>query len=50
MVCALGMRSVNRLAYDLKAQGFPVEIVGDAVAARKLIDAVHEGYHAGRRC
>ena len=50
VVCALGMRSVNRLAYDLKAQGFPVEIVGDAVAARKLIDAVHEGYHAGRRC
>jgi len=23
--------------------------IGDAVKARKILDAVHEGYHAGRR-
>ena len=49
VICALGMRAVNELALDLLAKGYPVEIVGDAQKARKILDAVHEGYHAGRR-
>ena len=49
MICALGMRSVNDMAYKLKEQGYSVEIIGDAYRARKILDAVHEGFHAGRR-
>lgn len=49
VVCALGMRAVNGLANQLDEAGYPVEIVGDAYKARKILDAVHEGYHAGRR-
>ena len=50
VICALGMRPVNKLAYELLDEGYPVEVVGDAYAARKLLDAIHEGYNAGRRC
>ena len=49
VICALGMRSVNDMAYKLKEQGYSVEIIGDAYRARKILDAVHEGFHAGRR-
>ncbi len=49
VICALGMRSVNGLANDLLAQGYPVEVIGDAQKVRKLLDAIHEGFHAGRR-
>ena len=36
--------------YD-ELRKLPVEVVpvGDVVEARKVINAVHEGYHAGRR-
>ncbi len=49
VICALGMKAVNTMAYELKDAGYPVEIIGDAYGARKIIDAVHEGFHAGRR-
>lgn len=49
VICALGMKSVNALAYELIEKGYPVEIIGDAYAARKILNAVHEGFHAGRR-
>lgn len=49
VVCALGLKSVNKLAYQLCEAGYPVEIVGDAYKPRKIINAVHEGFHAGRR-
>lgn len=49
VICALGMRSVNALAQELLAQGYLVEVIGDAQKVRKILDAVHEGYHAGRR-
>lgn len=49
VICALGMKSVNSLAYELMEKGYPVEIIGDAYAARKILNAVHEGFHAGRR-
>lgn len=37
------------LADDLEAAGVPVVLVGDALAPRNLLDAVHEGHLAGRR-
>ena len=49
VICALGLKSVNDMAYKLKEQGYSVEIIGDAYRARKILDAVHEGFHAGRR-
>lgn len=49
VICALGMRAVNGLALDLIEKGYPVEMIGDAQRARKILDAVHEGFHAGRR-
>lgn len=49
VICALGMRAVNGLANKLIEKGYPVEVIGDAYKARKILDAVHEGFHAGRR-
>ncbi|MGM9906732.1 FAD-dependent oxidoreductase [Limosilactobacillus sp.] len=53
VICALGMRSVNQVAKDLMANHFPVEVtvevIGDAIQPRKILDAVHEGYQVGRR-
>ena len=48
VVCALGMKPAGTLYVDLAEAGYPVVAVGDALGARKIIDAVHEGYHAGR--
>jgi 2,4-dienoyl-CoA reductase-like NADH-dependent reductase (Old Yellow Enzyme family) len=42
-------RPVTDLYFSLKAQGFSVERVGDAVASRTMLDAVHEGERAARR-
>lgn len=49
VICALGLRPVNQMACKLLEQGYPVEVIGDAYAPRKIIDAVHEGFHTGRR-
>lgn len=49
VICALGMKAVNKLAYELVDAGYPVEVIGDACAARKILNAVHEGFFAGRR-
>ncbi|MGN1022280.1 MAG: FAD-dependent oxidoreductase, partial [Lachnospiraceae bacterium] len=49
VVCALGMKPVSGLLDDLGAKGYPIEAIGDAMGARKLLNAIHEGYHAGRR-
>lgn len=48
VVCALGMKPASNLYEQLTEAGFPAVAVGDALGARKIIDAVHEGYHAGR--
>jgi 2,4-dienoyl-CoA reductase (NADPH2) len=47
VVCALGARSSNELAEPLKAAGFDVRVVGDAVKPRNIMEAVHEGFLAG---
>lgn len=49
VVCALGMRPVSGLLNTLAQKGYPIEAIGDCMGARKILDAVHEGYHAGRR-
>lgn len=49
VICALGMKAVDGLLGELSEKGYPVEAIGDAMGARKILNAVHEGYHAGRR-
>jgi hypothetical protein len=40
---------VTGLYFDVKASGIPVERVGDAIASRSMLEAVHEGERAARR-
>jgi len=49
VVVAMGMTADQTLYNELMKLPVEVLAVGDAVKARKIIDAVHEGYHAGRR-
>jgi 2,4-dienoyl-CoA reductase-like NADH-dependent reductase (Old Yellow Enzyme family) len=42
-------RPVNTLYFALKGRGVPVERVGDAIASRTMMEAVHEGERAARR-
>ncbi len=49
VICALGMKALDGLLNELAEKGYPVEAIGDAMGARKILNAVHEGYHAGRR-
>jgi 2,4-dienoyl-CoA reductase-like NADH-dependent reductase (Old Yellow Enzyme family) len=42
-------RPVNELYFALKDQGVTVERVGDAIASRTMMEAVHEGERAARR-
>jgi 2,4-dienoyl-CoA reductase-like NADH-dependent reductase (Old Yellow Enzyme family) len=42
-------RPVTELYFALKNKGVPVECVGDAVASRTMMEAVHEGERAARR-
>ena len=49
VVAALGMKADRELLNDLSEMGITAIPVGDAVKARKVIQAIHEGYHAGRR-
>ncbi len=47
-VLACGYRSNNELADALKGRVKDLTVVGDAEAPRKILTAVHEGYHAIR--
>ena len=40
---------VDDLYFELKGAGFPLERVGDAIASRTMMEAVHEGERAARR-
>ena len=42
-------RPVTDLYFALKGNAFPVERIGDAIASRTMMDAVHEGERAARR-
>lgn len=49
VVLALGYRADDGLFRALECAGIDAELVGDAKRARKLVDAMREGYLAGRR-
>jgi 2,4-dienoyl-CoA reductase-like NADH-dependent reductase (Old Yellow Enzyme family) len=49
VICAGWHRPVNDLYFALKGRGIPVERVGDAIASRTMMEAVHEGERAARR-
>ena len=42
-------RPVNDLYFAFKRMGIPVQRVGDAIACRTMLEAVHEGERAARR-
>jgi 2,4-dienoyl-CoA reductase-like NADH-dependent reductase (Old Yellow Enzyme family)/NAD(P)-dependent dehydrogenase (short-subunit alcohol dehydrogenase family) len=42
-------RPVNDLYFAVKQMGIPVQRVGDAIACRTMLEAVHEGERAARR-
>lgn len=47
-VLACGYRSNNELEEQLKGRVKDLSVVGDAESPRKILTAVHEGYHAIR--
>lgn len=52
VVCALGLKPRRELSKELEERfGNSLDIitVGDAVSPRKILQAVHEGFHAARR-
>jgi hypothetical protein len=49
VVTAMGATPENALVDIVEDSGIPIEVVGDAVSPRRLIEAVHEGDAAGRR-
>lgn len=51
VVLALGLQADTQLLEALQALKLPAEIIaiGDVVQPRKVLQAVHEGYHAARR-
>ncbi|MBQ9827422.1 MAG: FAD-dependent oxidoreductase [Lachnospiraceae bacterium] len=48
VILAMGARSVNILAEDLKDLGIRVEVIGDAVEPGKAGKAIREGFDLGR--
>lgn len=44
MVLAAGARPNNKLVDEIKAAGFEVHVIGDALEPRKILDAVHQGF------
>ncbi|MFP4437885.1 MAG: FAD-dependent oxidoreductase [Chloroflexaceae bacterium] len=49
VVLALDLTAGENLAARLREPAREVLVIGDAVQARKVLDAMHEGYHVGRR-
>jgi 2-enoate reductase len=49
VVLVLDLTAGEHLAARLREPAREVLVIGDAVQARKVLDAMHEGYHAGRR-
>ena len=48
MFNAAGFRANNQLEELLEANYKDVTVIGDAIGPRKILTAVHEGYHAIR--
>jgi NADPH-dependent 2,4-dienoyl-CoA reductase/sulfur reductase-like enzyme len=47
VVVAVGSRSMNRLAEEIRGEGIPVYVIGDALKPRKIYEAIHEGFRVG---
>lgn len=48
VIIAAGYRSNNKLENELEGKLKDLTVIGDAEAPRKIINAIHEGYHAIR--
>ncbi len=48
VIIAAGYRSENALAQELEDKVPSLSVVGDAVSSRRILDAIHEAYHAIR--
>jgi len=48
VVTALGALPESALLEIAEELGIPYQVVGDALSPRRLLEAVHEGYAAGR--
>jgi 2-enoate reductase len=48
VVIATGLKSTNELENQLVGKVKDLTVIGDAVRPRKVLSAVHEGYHAIR--
>lgn len=48
-ILATGYHPLNHLANELEELGVDCDVIGNAVKARKIINAVSEGFHAVRR-
>lgn len=48
VITAMGAKPDNALEEILKGMGIPCLTVGDAKSPRRLLEAIHEGDHAGR--
>jgi 2-enoate reductase len=48
VVVAAGYKANNPLEAQLKDSGIEIKVVGDAVKARKVLEATREGYDAGK--
>jgi 2,4-dienoyl-CoA reductase-like NADH-dependent reductase (Old Yellow Enzyme family)/thioredoxin reductase len=49
VVLAVGYKPENQLVQELSGIKAEVTVVGDALSPRKIMDAIHEGFHAARR-
>jgi 2,4-dienoyl-CoA reductase-like NADH-dependent reductase (Old Yellow Enzyme family)/thioredoxin reductase len=45
VVIAVGSRHKNELLKSIEGEGIPFYAVGDCVEPRKIMDAIHEGFH-----
>ena len=48
VVLAVGTRSYNPLQDIVEASGIPFRVVGDALQSAMVLDAIHQGFAAGR--
>ena len=49
MILAMGSRSKDELMKSLREKGLPFFAESDCVEPRKIIDAIQEGFSAGRQ-
>ena len=48
IILACGYSSNNEIAEELESIGMEYKLIGDSVKSRKILNAVHEGFHTAR--